>query len=146
LAAGDDASSNEVSVVNMMTVRSIFRPFVVSVDGDERLVDAAVRMQNEQVGSVVVMVGGRFAGILTERDLTRAIAEGVDMEAATASEYMTATPAAVDLHADVHQVAATMFEYECRHLPVVSEGGRQVIGMVSIRDLLGTAIRLAEPY
>jgi CBS domain-containing protein len=39
-----------------------------------------------------------------------------------------------------------MFEYECRHLPVVSEGGRQVIGMVSIRDLLGTAIRLADPY
>jgi CBS domain-containing protein len=59
---------------------------------------------------------------------------------------MTATPAAVHLDADVHEVAATMFEYECRHLPVVSEGGRQVIGMVSIRDLLGTAIRLADPY
>ena len=45
-----------------MNVRSIFRPWVVSVDGDERLADAAERMHNEQVGSVVVMVGGRFAG------------------------------------------------------------------------------------
>ena len=106
-----------------MDVRSIFRPAVVSVDGDERLADAAERMQNEQVGSVVVMVGGRFAGILTERDLTRAIAEG----------------------ADVHEVASTMFELECRHLPVVSDRGGQVIGMVSIRDLLGTAIRLPGP-
>ena len=58
-----------------MNVRSIFRPWVVSVDGDDRLAEAADRMHNEQVGSVVVMVGGRFAGILTERDLTRAMAE-----------------------------------------------------------------------
>jgi CBS domain-containing protein len=55
---------------------------------------------------------------------------------------MTEAPAAVRLDADVHEVASTMFEYECRHLPVVSDRGGQVIGMVSIRDLLGTAIRL----
>jgi CBS domain-containing protein len=126
-----------------VNVRSIFRPWVVSVDGDERLADAAGLMQNEQVGSVVVMVGGRFAGILTERDLTRAMADGTDPRDATAAEYMTAMPAAVHLDADLHQVASTMFEFECRHLPVLSEDDSQVIGMVSIRDLLGTAIRLA---
>ena len=126
-----------------MNVRSIFRPWVVSVDGDDRLADAAGQMQNEQVGSVVVMVGGQFAGILTERDLTRAMADGTDPRDATAADYMTATPAAVHLDADLHQVASTMFEFECRHLPVLSEDDSQVIGMVSIRDLLGTAIRLA---
>jgi CBS domain-containing protein len=115
-----------------MNVRSIFRPWVVSVDGDERLTGAAERMHNDQVGSVVITVGGRFAGILTERDLTRAIAEGADPRAA-----------AVHLEADIHEVASTMFEFECRHLPVLSEDDQQVIGMVSIRDLLGTAIRLA---
>jgi CBS domain-containing protein len=87
-----------VSVVN---VRSIFRPAVVSVDGDERLVDAAERMQNEQVGSVVVMIGGSFAGILTERDLTRAVAEGADPRVDTAGDYMTAAPAAVHLDAAI---------------------------------------------
>ena len=56
---------------------------------------------------------------------------------------MTAAPAAVHLDADIHEVASTMFEFECRHLPVLSEDDSQVIGMVSIRDLLGTAIRLA---
>ena len=126
-----------------MNVRSIFRPWVVRVDGDARLADAAERMQNEQVGSVVVTVGGRFMGILTERDLTRAIADGADPRDATAADYMTAAPAAVHLDADIHAVAATMFEFECRHLPVMSEDDSQVIGMVSIRDLLGTAIRLA---
>ena len=126
-----------------MNVRSIFRPWVVSVDGNERLADVAERMQNEQVGSAVVMLGSRFSGILTERDLIRAIAEGVDPREATAAEYMTSEPAAVHLDADVHEVASTMFEFECRHLPVLSEDDQQVIGMVSIRDLLGTAIRLA---
>jgi CBS domain-containing protein len=126
-----------------VNVRSIFRPWVVSVDGGDRLADAAGHMQNEQVGSVVVMVAGQFAGILTERDLTRAMADGTDPRDATTAEYMTATPAAVHLDADLHQVASTMFEFECRHLPVLSEDDRQVIGMVSIRDLLGTAIRLA---
>ena len=126
-----------------MNVRSIFRPWVVRVDGDDRLADAAERMQNEQVGSVVVTVGGRFVGILTERDLTRAIADGADPRVATAADYMTAAPAAVHLDADLHEVASTMFEFECRHLPVLSEDDSQVIGMVSIRDLLGTAIRLA---
>jgi CBS domain-containing protein len=56
---------------------------------------------------------------------------------------MTTAPAAVHLDADVHEVASTMFEFGCRHLPVLSEDDSQVIGMVSIRDLLGTAIRLA---
>jgi len=126
-------------------VRAIFRPAVVNVDGDEPLVDAAERMQNEQVGSVVVMAGARFVGILTERDLTRAVAEGADPKVDTAGDYMTAAPAAVHLDADIHEVAATMFEFGCRHLPVVSDRGEQVIGMVSIRDLLGTAIRLAGP-
>jgi CBS domain-containing protein len=126
-----------------MNVRSIFRPWVVRVEGDDRLADVAERMQSERVGSVVVTVGGRFVGILTERDLIRAIAEGVDPRDATAADYMTAAPAAVHLDADIHEVASTMFEFECRHLPVMSEDDSQVIGMVSIRDLLGTAIRLA---
>jgi CBS domain-containing protein len=126
-----------------MDVRSIFRPWVVRVEGDECLADAAERMQNEQVGSVVVTVGGRFVGILTERDLIRAIADGTDPRDVTAADYMTAAPAAVHLDTDIHEVASTMFEFECRHLPVLSEDDSQVIGMVSIRDLLGTAIRLA---
>ena len=78
----------------------------------------------------------------TGRD-RRAIAEGADPREVTAADYMTAAPAAVHLDADIHEVAATMFELECRHLPVLSEDDGQVIGMVSIRDLLGTAIRLA---
>ena len=123
-----------------MDVGSIYRPWVVAIDGDERLAAAAVRMQDEQVGSLVVLEHGRFAGILTERDLVRALAEGADPEVATVADYMTAAPAVVTSDATVREVAATMLGLECRHLPVVDSGGA-VLGMVSIRDLLGTAVR-----
>ncbi len=124
-----------------MQVRSIYRPWVVTADGDERLADVATRMQDNQVGSLVVTVGGRFAGIVTERDLTRAIAEGVDPEVATAADYMTGEPQSVTPDTDVRDVVLAMLELECRHLPVAEDG--TVVGMVSIRDLLGTAVRLA---
>ena len=124
-----------------MKVRAIYRPWVVTADGDERLADVATRMWDNQVGSLVVTVGGRFAGIVTERDLTRAIAEDADPEVATAADYMTEAPASIDLDADVRDVVLNLLELECRHLPV-TEGGT-VVGMVSIRDLLGTVARLA---
>lgn len=124
-----------------MKVRAIYRPWVVTADGDERLADVATRMQDNQVGSLVVTVGGRLAGIVTERDLTRAIAEGVDPEVATAADFMTQAPASIDADADVRDVVLTLLELGCRHLPV-TDGGT-LVGMVSVRDLLGTVARLA---
>ncbi len=124
-----------------MKVKSIYRSRVVVADGDEPLADAATRMRENQVGSLVVMDGERLAGILTERDLTRAIAEGADTEAVAVADYMTEWPTVVSPDMDVRQAVLAMLELECRHLPVVEHD--QVVGMVSIRDLLGSAIRVA---
>ncbi len=129
------------SEVSAVKVRSIYRSRVVVAEGDETLADAATRMRENQVGALVVMDGERLAGILTERDLTRAIAEGADAEAVTVAGYMTEWPTVVSLDMDVHQAVLAMLELECRHLPVVEDD--RVVGMVSIRDLLGSAIRVA---
>jgi CBS domain-containing protein len=129
------------SEVSAVKVRSIYRSRVVVAEGDEPLADAATRMRENQVGALVVMDGERLAGILTERDLTRAIAEGADAEAVTVAGYMTEWPTVVSLDMDVHQAVLAMLELECRHLPVVEDD--RVVGMVSIRDLLGSAIRVA---
>jgi len=127
--------------VSAVKVKSIYRSRVVVADGDEPLADAATRMRENQVGSLVVMDGERLAGILTERDLTRAIAEGADTEAVAVADYMTEWPTVVSPDMDVRQAVLAMLELECRHLPVVEHD--QVVGMVSIRDLLGSAIRVA---
>jgi CBS domain-containing protein len=130
--------NGEVSAVK---VKSIYRSRVVVADGDEPLADAASRMRENQVGALMVMDGERLAGILTERDLTRAIAEGAHPEAVPVAAYMTEWPTVVSLDMDVREAVLAMLEQECRHLPVVEDD--QVVGMVSIRDLLGSAIRVA---
>jgi signal-transduction protein with cAMP-binding, CBS, and nucleotidyltransferase domain len=124
-----------------MKVRSIYRPRLVATAGDELLADAAARMQDNQVGSLAVLAGRDLVGILTERDLARAVAWGADPKVTTVAEYMTTQPMSVELDTDVHEVVLAMLELECRHLPVVEAGA--VVGMVSIRDLLGSALRVA---
>jgi CBS domain-containing protein len=124
-----------------MQVRSIYRPGVVVTARDELLTDAAARMHDYQVGSLAVLAGRELVGIFTERDLARAIAWGADPKATTVAEYMTTRPLSVRLDTDVHEVVLAMLELECRHLPVVEAGA--VVGMVSIRDLLGTTLRVA---
>jgi CBS domain-containing protein len=124
-----------------MKVESIYHPRIVAVPVDERLAAAAARMQDSQVRSLVVVDGRRFAGILTEHDLARAVADGAEAELATVGEYMTEQPATVTLDTDVHQAALLMLELDCRHLPVVHAGG--VVGMVSLRDLVSHVLRAA---
>ncbi len=124
-----------------MKVRSVYHPRVVTVQADERLDVAAARMQDSQVRSLVVMDGDRLGGILTEHDLTRAVAEGADVDVATAVEYMTDDPVTVSLDTDVHEAARMMLEFDFRHLPVTEAGA--VVGMVSLRDLVSSVLQAA---
>ncbi len=124
-----------------MQVRSIYRPGIVVAAGDELLADAAGRMHDNQVGSLAVLAGRDLVGIFTERDLARAIAWGADPKVTTVAEYMTTQPVSVGLDTDVHEVVLAMLELECRHLPVIDAG--RLVGMVSIRDLLGDVLRVA---
>lgn len=117
-----------------MKVESIYRPEVISVDADEPLSEVASRMQFTEVGSLVVFEGGRFVGIITERDLTRAMADGVDPEGTPASRYMTEDPVVVTPDTDTREAVTRMIDLGVRHLPVVV--GDHVVGMVSARDLL----------
>ena len=117
-----------------MKVRALYRPEVVSADPDEALADAAGRMQYQEIGSLAVMEHGRLIGIVTERDLARALADGIDAFETPVRSYMTEEPLTVTPETDAGKVAATMLEQGVRHLPVI-EGGL-VVGMVSARDLL----------
>lgn len=117
-----------------MKVRALYRPEVVSADPDEALVDAAGRMQYQEIGSVAVLEHGKLVGILTERDLARALADGIDSNQTAVRAYMTEEPVTVTPETDAAKAAATMLNLGVRHLPVMDEG--RVVGMVSSRDLL----------
>lgn len=116
---------------------------LLSVDPETPISEVARQMNKEDSDSVAVMSEGRLVGIITERDLVRAIADGVDPQQARADVVMTADPATVDADEDVEVVAVKMMRLGVRHLPVVNKAGKPV-GLVSARNLVATLDREAE--
>jgi CBS domain-containing protein len=121
-----------------MDVNMVYRDEVFSVAETDTLEEAARRMRGNEIGSLVVMDDHRCVGIITERDLTRAMAEGCDPDRTTVSGYMTIRPITVTPETGIREAAAEMLETEVRHLPV-GVGG-ELIGMVSLRDLLSVVV------
>ena len=109
---------------------------LLTVERGEGIVPAAARMVERRVGAVLVIGdGGALEGILTERDVLRAVAHGsID---GTVAQWMTADPVTVEPGATNAEAAMMMLHGGFRHVPVC-EGGTP-IGIVSIRDLLRLA-------
>jgi CBS domain-containing protein len=113
------------------TVDDIYRPGAITAAADDSLDQIAARLQDKDISTLVILDGDRLAGIITERDIVRAVADRRDL---ADGEYMTREPATVGLETPLAEVARTMLTYGVRHLPVVVAG--EVLGMVSARDLL----------
>jgi CBS domain-containing protein len=109
---------------------------LLSVDPETTLAEVARRMRADDSDCVAIMSDGRLVGIITERDMVRAIADGLDPQQARAEVVMTADPATVDADEEVAMVAVKMMRLGVRHLPVVSKAGKPV-GLVSARNLVG---------
>jgi CBS domain-containing protein len=111
---------------------------VVSVDVDASARLAVLRMLEEGVGSVAVCEGGRLVGIFTERDVLSLSGDGTDLDAVRVADVMTRDPFTVDAGVAVLDAARLMGEKKIRHLPVVE--GDHLLGMVGIRDVLGSLV------
>jgi CBS domain-containing protein len=107
---------------------------LITTEPDETLADAAGRMYAYQIGALPVYQQHRLIGIVTERDIIAALAEGADPETATVADYMTDEPITVAPDDDLALAARRMAELGVRHLPVVE--GNRLVGVLSIRDLV----------
>ena len=124
-----------------MQLREIMRTDVIDVEPAETLQAAAQEMKEGKISSVLVTEDGYLIGILTERDMVKAVAEGIDTENVHVRDYMTPTPIAVNPDTSVEEAVQIMLEHGFRHLPVV-DGERELKGVVSIRDLAKAGIKL----
>ncbi len=126
----------------MKTVAELLRAKparVVKVTPDQSVLDAIKILAAENIGAAMVMNGERLAGIMSERDYTRkVILKGREAETTKVQEIMTANVVVVNPRTKTRDCMAIMTEKGIRHLPVVDEG--RVIGMVSIRDIVGDII------
>jgi CBS domain-containing protein len=123
----------------MAKLKDLMNTSVVTASPDTTVQEAAAGMVRARVGSVVVLQGSFLAGILTERDVLRAAASGEDLSVSLISAWMSPDPQAASLDMSAEEAAQIMLLNGFRHLPVVD--GREVCGVVSIRDLFAAKIR-----
>jgi CBS domain-containing protein len=126
----------------MATVGEVMSGNLLTVEPATELADAARRMTDRGVGAVLVLSGDSVSGILTERDVLRAVATG-PVEGTHVAAWMTRDPETVDASESTSQAAAVMIHGGFRHLPVV-DGGKPV-GIVSIRDLMRVVVDDESP-
>ena len=123
----------------MIQLRDIMTTEVLTTSAERSVAEVTSMMVKVRVGSAVVMQGSWLAGILTERDVLRAAASGSDLTKSPVSEWMTRNPITATPDTTLEEAAEVMLSNGFRHLPVVE--GRELQGMVSIRDVLASRIR-----
>jgi CBS domain-containing protein len=115
---------------------------LLSVEPAEPISGVAQRMVERNLGAVLVLDGGRLAGIMTERDIMRAVARGLHGDAVVA-DYMSNDPETIEPDDTTAHAAVLMIHGGFRHLPVVERDN--VVGILSIRDLVRVALEDSAP-
>src|SRR5919108_6188097 len=118
----------------MATVAEVMTRNVLSVDPTASIGEAAEKMMDANVGAVVVLEDMvRIVGIVTERDLLRAVAQRARAAEARVRQWMTMDPVTIEPETTIEDAARIMFDHNFRHLPVVKDG--RPLGIVSLRLL-----------
>ena len=124
----------------MASVDSLIRDReTYQVESDELVIDVVSLMVSKNVGAVAVIRQGELAGLFSERDLMRRVVhEGRDPRVTKMSEVMTRDVVTVTPDHSLEDCLELMRERGFRHLPVCQ--GKQLRGVISLRDLLAHAV------
>jgi CBS domain-containing protein len=122
-----------------MTVRTILATKgreVVSIEPTATLAKAVAILTENRIGAALILgAGGRIAGILSERDIVRALAEhGAGALDEPVSQAMTRKVSTCTESETVSVIMERMTTGKFRHLPVVEQG--QITGIISIGDVV----------
>ena len=129
----------------MPEIKTIVREEVVTASPSTSLTELAKIMEEEDVGSVVIVEENRPRGIVTDRDITiEAVARGEDPTSVTAEDVMSEDLVTVDADSGIFDVIRTMEESNVRRIPAVDSDG-DLAGIVAFDDLvilLGRELKL----
>ena len=132
-----------------MAERTVFqamsRRHVISLGPGATVHEAACVMTRANCGSVLIIdTHSTLLGILTERDLmTRVLAKALDPATTIVTKVMTPNPRCIPPEFKVADAVLIMIERGFRHLPVVVEQDRKILGVFSVRDALPREVNAA---
>ena len=103
------------------------------------MLEALQRLADYEVGALMVVQDDRLVGVVSERDYTRKVAlQGKNSKEMRVADIMTPDVMTVTPSTHTRECMAMMSQKRIRHLPVVE--GAQIVGMISIRDLMDDII------
>jgi CBS domain-containing protein len=112
---------------------------VVTVTPESTVRDLVSLLVDKRIGAVIVSAPGQpVAGIVSERDIVRGLADGAQVLSKPVSDIMTGDVVTADPGQTVHDLAKLMTERRIRHVPVVVDG--ELKGIVSIGDVVKSRI------
>jgi len=126
-----------------MQIADVMRREFITVAPEDTLGEVARKMVDKSMGAVIVKDYGRLIGILTERDMLKAMAARVHTSEARVRQWMTEDPVTATLETNVEDAARTMLEHGFRHLPVADETGR-IVGIASLRRVVAARQAAAD--
>ena len=113
---------------------------IATVDPDSTVLHALEIMAENDVGALLVLDGGRLAGVFSERDYARkVILQGKSSKELKVREIMTDKVFYVTPETSIEQCMAIMTDKHIRHLPIL-ENGEKVLGVISIGDVVKETI------
>lgn len=118
-----------------LDMASLANDSITRVPSEANLYDVADALASGGIGMLVVGEPDTVEGVISERDLARAIADRLDLDTTCAGDIAGRDLVWCDASATVADVAMRMMEHYIRHV-LVEDGGR-LVGIVSARDLLG---------
>jgi CBS domain-containing protein len=116
--------------------------FVATISPDASVAELVTALAKHHIGAMIVSVDGEFIiGIVSERDIVRALTDGPGILEQPVAAIMTSTVHVAPPEAHIDELTEMMTERRIRHVPVTDEAGH-ILGIVSIGDIVKT--RLGE--
>ncbi len=130
--------------MQLSTILSSKGDFVATINPEGTVADLARDLERHKVGALVVSTDGRtILGIVSERDVVRAVTSGPDALHTRVSTIMTTRVFTAPAEAHVDELMHVMTDKRVRHIPV-TDGDGGLIGIVSIGDIVKTRLNELE--
>jgi CBS domain-containing protein len=125
-----------------MNLRSLISGAATVIGPEATLGDAAEALGGYDLGGLAVVSDRNLVGIITERDLVRALRAGAEPESEHVADWMADAPDTFSPDVDITEAAAWLLEVGYRHMPVMEDG--ELLGIINIRDILRAIIDSQE--
>ena len=130
----------------MTTVRDMIRKkggAIFAIAPEATVFEALQMMAKHNIGALLVMVGGKVEGILSERDCVRKVElKGRSAQDTKVTDIMTSEVVSVESNQELEECMALMIDKNIRHLPVYKRG--ELLGLISVRDVLREMIEVQQ--